>query len=96
MISTLGPKPRTCLKKKVHKMEENLKFLLPPCLHSVNWLFMLANSEVHQSYIVGMKHYTGYNISDLDSWRNEVDPMIHVRTRTRILRLRLFITRMGS
>ena len=96
MISTLGPKPETYSKKNLHKIDANPKFLLSPCLHFVNWLFIFSSSEVHQSYIVGLKHSTTYNMSDLDVWCNEVKPVILVNTSTLIFRMRLFIDRIGS
>jgi hypothetical protein len=46
-ILTLGPKPGTHSKKKLHKIEENPKFLLQPYFYFVNWLVILASSEVH-------------------------------------------------
>jgi hypothetical protein len=88
--------PKTRSKKKLHKIEANTKFLLVPYFHSVNWLFIFDSSEVHQSYTVGLKHFTAYNMSDLDAWCNEADPVILVNTRTTIFKMRLFIARMGS
>jgi hypothetical protein len=47
--STLWLKFGTLSKKKLQIMDENMKFFIFPYLQSINWIFMLANSKVHQS-----------------------------------------------